>query len=375
MNILVRCLSDDSIENTIFCLNYKFDKVIFCDTQHHIDFNHKHIESFLKSFCKLSDIEYFYTNKCDIDDIVNYLNNYVNNNDKLFVDLTGAESFCSVAYTKFALENNIPLYYFNIRKNEIKIINNDCKYTVDVLKHEQLLLSVNDYITMAGGKIISFKDESAIISKEDTLKIINIRKEFCDIWSYYSSLLQSSYENNQVIVYNLNIYFSKYTDNKITKDEIEIINSKLLSAGLIYDYYYSEDHNSFKFKYKNDYIKTLFDKTGNVYELDIYMQTKGDKDNDKCIFDVTLDWDGKIQRNSSDDVINEVDVLTIDNYILTFISCKDCHDLQNDAINELHSVATRFGGKYVNKIIACSCECNKGEIDRALENSIFIKHL
>ena len=91
---------------------------------------------------------------------------------------------------------------------------------------------------------------------------------------------------------------------------------------------------------------------------------------------VMIDWDGHIST-PSDDVSNEIDVISLDGYTMTFISCKcgrlDANGARN-ALYELDTVANRFGGKYVRKKLALLDEIGETHLNRAKEMGIEIKY-
>ena len=67
---------------------------------------------------------------------------------------------------------------------------------------------------------------------------------------------------------------------------------------------------------------------------------------------VHIDWDGIIKK-PGEDVLNEIDVLSIKGNIPTFISCKSGKlesEVALHALYEFDTVASRFGGKYSKKV-------------------------
>ena len=66
-----------------------------------------------------------------------------------------------------------------------------------------------------------------------------------------------------------------------------------------------------------------------------------------------IDWDGII--HDSGDVENEIDVITIKNNIISFISCKN-HGIDKPELYEIDAVASQFGDKYIKKEIVTTSE-------------------
>ena len=102
---------------------------------------------------------------------------------------------------------------------------------------------------------------------------------------------------------------------------------------------------------------------------------------------VRIDWDGKIhegEENNSEnkdddttkDVLNEIDVLTLEGNVPTFISCKAGKMDKGKALTplyELETVATRFGGKYTKKVLATLYPVKGVYAERAEEMEIELR--
>ena len=103
------------------------------------------------------------------------------------------------------------------------------------------------------------------------------------------------------------------------------------------------------------------------------------KISDYCQVGVHLDWDGVLHNPESSvkDVLNEIDVFSITNNIPHFISCKSGNltsGQARDAMYELSSVASRFGGKYVKMSLSVSNELREVDVERANEMGVSILH-
>jgi hypothetical protein len=73
--------------------------------------------------------------------------------------------------------------------------------------------------------------------------------------------------------------------------------------------------------------------------------------------------------------LNEVDVLSLKGYVLTFISCKSGNMSGQQilhALYELQTVADKFGGKYAKKILVTANPVGDIYMERAQEMGILI---
>ena len=126
----------------------------------------------------------------------------------------------------------------------------------------------------------------------------------------------------------------------------------------------------YSFSYKSEKIEeTLWD-AGSVLELHTYMEERV-KASD-CRVGVHIDWDGIVHNDSGRDVLNEIDVMSIQNNRPTFISCK-IGNVDQMALYELETVANRFGGKYAKKILSTAQEPSAAHVRRAKEMGIEVR--
>ena len=115
---------------------------------------------------------------------------------------------------------------------------------------------------------------------------------------------------------------------------------------------------------------------GSILELHTYQ--KEIKNGMECQLSVNIDWDGKINNPIGIDVLNEIDVLTLEGNIPTFISCKSGKMSGNQALHalyELETVTSRFGGKYAKKVLVSVKEIGEAYIERANEMEIEVRQI
>ena len=139
--------------------------------------------------------------------------------------------------------------------------------------------------------------------------------------------------------------------------------------------------SKFSITYADYKWKDGLTKIGTILELRVY---KDLKDAGKEVLQsVHIDWDGVLEseqkkslvpeQQKGENVLNEIDVLTLEGIIPTFISCKCGNMDQGKALTpmyELETVATRFGGKYSKKRLATLKEVTGAYAERAEEMGI-----
>ena len=88
---------------------------------------------------------------------------------------------------------------------------------------------------------------------------------------------------------------------------------------------------------------------------------------------VHLDWDGTLHNRAGEDVLNEIDVLSVKDNQINFISCKTGRLGSGQslyALYELQTIAERFGGKYACKKLVVFHPLNEIYLQRAEEMGI-----
>ena len=136
---------------------------------------------------------------------------------------------------------------------------------------------------------------------------------------------------------------------------------------------YSADNKRIRFRFKNDSIKNIVTKTGNILELHVYeVASRRPEIFTDEIIGAMIDWNGdknddekkefvsNYQRymNATYDTINEIDVILMQSSVPIFISCKSGKASSN-SLHELETVTSRFGGKYARKALAMAMPCDK----------------
>ena len=141
-------------------------------------------------------------------------------------------------------------------------------------------------------------------------------------------------------------------------------------AGFLKNVSYKEKF--YRFEYKDSHVKNYFWDGGSILEMYTFLQETMREESNDCRVGVHIDWDGIFHEAGNQDVLNEIDILSIENNLPIFISCK-IGKVDQMALYELSAIAERFGGKYAKKILAISKEMGEAHYLRAKEMGIEIK--
>lgn len=330
-------------------------------------------------------VEFLYetVNRNNLENIIDKLESIVDTYGECVFDLTGGEDLYLVAVgTVFCTHRDrVQLHRFNIHNGKLY----DCDADGQVLATKQAYLSVEENISVYGGRVI-FEEE-----KKDTTYRWNFHQDFCNDIMYMWEMCKADFSDWNWSTHTLD-GFHKYCVSDATSLSVYIdINSvSPLLAQKKHTAYFSPDfykrlalyglihnltiaHNTIAFTYKNEQVKRALTNAGRLLELFV-AKTAGEMTDENGIplFDdvmtgVTIDWDGKLETDI-EDVENEIDVILMKDLTPIFISCKNGKSFKSDELYKLSTVAGRFGGKYAKKVLVATRLDEMGEAGEAIVN-------
>lgn len=398
MYVNIEFLDVEPIENVITCMHHKMDKVVFFGYKETIEECKKRTEDFMKKYCGVSEVEFCLIDKLDLDDVVFKIEEKVEAEEavgnRVYFDITGGESLCLVAFGMLAFKWKKPMHMYDVKEDKLVHLGEKCGDNIENVPKNEVKLDLSTYIQMSGAKIndcrmgvIDINDEK-FMGKQDELWQIVL--DYQHQWNTFCNLLRDSLAEEKSLEatkliskkqgLNLSVFhtfmiklkklgvFSKYESRIVSRNE----------DGSIAEVEVSVTYASFAWK-------ECITKAGTALELHVYQELKaaGKEVNQS----VRIDWDGKIhegEENNSEnkdddttkDVLNEIDVLTLEGNVPTFISCKAGKMDKGKALTplyELETVATRFGGKYTKKVLATLYPVKGVYAERAEEMEIELR--
>ncbi len=380
-------LGSEPIENVITCMHFKVDKAVFFGYHDVVLSKRKSTENFLKKYCGVSRVVFHELSGYDLQSVLKTMRTEIEyekgNGSKLYFDITGGESLILVAFGMLSKEFETPMHIFDIEKDRLIELDEGAKASISKdVEANSVELDIERYIEMRGG-IINWGLQKNIKENEDgefaddIAKIWKVAKKNISAWNAFSKylgaymrtvddLMVSRLENE--IINELSGFLNELDDintlNRIVDD--------LEAEGILTDVVRSE--GMYRFRYKNESIMECLLEGGSVLELYTYQNIK--KESDDCRVGIHLDWDGEIHDHVGDDVVNEIDVLSLKGNVLTFISCKSGKMKGREslyAFYELDTIAKRFGGKYAKKVLVTAMGLNKIYKERADEMGIEVR--
>lgn len=417
MVVVFEFLSREPIENVITAMNFQVDKLVFFGNHEDIISQKERTENFLRKYCAVQSIIFLPLSGSNLQSVLQTMRKEIelelSKNAKLFFDITGGESLMLVAFGMLSREYETPIHMYDIYKGKLlelnaeslhyderntEAINKDNRNADDsalassnekqhlsissIATKQPVSMTLDKLIEMHGG-VINYKLQKDIKdvpdeeSREDILKIRKVMKLHSEHWNPFSEFLRENMNpDDEGRVYRKESTVLRAladSSNKLkSAHKFYQIMEDLARAGAILDLKHSE--GKYQFRFKNKAIKGYLWDGGSILELYTYLQEKGHSD--ECRVGVHLDWDGVLEGPAGIDVLNEIDVLSLQGYIPSFISCKSGKLSPQQclhALYELDTVANRFGGKYAKKRLVVTSEINEVYQERALEMGIELK--
>ena len=386
MNVNIEFVGREPIENLITCVNYKMDKTIYFGYSETIAELSESTTRFLMKYCgmKRENIMFRELSHTDFAAVLQAMRIVLQAEraagNRLFFDITGGESLILVAFGVLSKEFDAPMHLFDVRKNCLIELEEGASGSLkEEVPERKKEMSLDAFIEMRGG-IINYNYHKAIKSDTDgrfrdmVPHIWKLAAEYEDCWNAFSSLLREHFVPDDMLRTRATekqlLSAIRRSNNALGQiDTLNDILNRLETIGAIKDG--SNKEGVYTFRYGSKAIKDCLWDGGSILELHTYYQMK--QKSDDCQVGVHIDWDGKINHAYGKDVLNEIDVLALNGNVLTFISCKSGNMDSNKALNamyELETVARRFGGKYVKKVLAIMKPMGRAYLERANEMGI-----
>lgn len=351
---IIEFFDKDHIENVISTLLCDPERVVFIGKDYKkIKHETKRYELVAAAFDRKAEFVVRGLETNDLWKTVETLEDVVQKYDDCIFDLAGGDELALVAagivYQR--MPERVQLHRFNYDKYTFS----DCDADGTVVTQKEVGLDVWSLIHLTGGRII-YEEE-----KENGTVDWDFTPDFCNdvdvMWRLsnennraWNMLITATEEVEDGDPLELHLNIVTYAKQVLGEGKkIPPLFEQLANEGLItmpvaigYD---------LSFRCKDEQIKRCLLMAGQVLELKTAMLMDDSGLYDDLRVGVSLDWDEKVGNN---DVENEIDVIALRGMIPVFISCKNGIEVSVDELYKLGTVADRFGGKYVKKVLVAS---------------------
>lgn len=385
MIVNVEFLDEDPMENVITSLHYQIDKTYFFGYQAAIDQHRQNLRSFLKSVCGVREVEFCEVDPTDLNGILDAIRTRVlqerEAGNQVFFDLTGGESLLLTAFGILSKELTASMHLYDIPNGRIHEYGYEgSRLLSECAKELPIRLNLAEFIGLYGGSINELLQKQFKKSWDpEDVRDVNVTwalyERYRSRWMHYSALFRKFAPDEALCV----CIDTEALDRELkkspkagTKAEFFKFLDACAEAGLLQQVSYT--NKSCRYRYQSMNVKNYFWDGGSILEAHIFLKESEEHTPDDCRIGVHIDWDGKIHRLPGEDVLNEIDVMSIKDNLPTLISCK-MGNVDQMALYELETIANRFGGTYAKKVLVVAREVTGILLQRAEEMKIEVRKI
>ncbi|SNU07070.1 hypothetical protein SAMN06297422_11089 [Lachnospiraceae bacterium] len=357
----VEFFSDEALENVMCLLQYKPDTIVYLGYKvTMVTRKMKSLINFSKIVSPETRLEFIEVQRDNLDSCIDSLNKVYDKYPDAFYELTGGGEMLLIAFGFISATKNLK----TLRIDPYTGLEVNMLPGLKPSQHkDKIKISVKENIILHGGLLTRQTGSYSTWSfttefKEDIRTIWDIARRLEHKWNRYCSVIED------VVKANPCDETGYYVLPKSSLGEAGTLLGKLNGKGMLRDF--SQDNKRIRFRFKNNSIRHIVTKTGNILELHVYeVASRAPEIFTDRIIGAMIDWNGDKSESekatfasdyekymhASYDTINEIDVVLMRSTAPIFISCKSGKASSN-SLHELETVTRRFGGKYASKALA-----------------------
>lgn len=385
MNVDIEFFSENPMDNVLACLKFAFSKVIFLGyTTEAMDKAAKStVAAFLSSpAIGVKDIQFISLPEGKLEEVERCLEGIVETErtagNQCFFDLTGGEELILAAAGAVADRAKVPMHEIDLAENDVRILTGEEAY--EQLGCRDYRLDIEEYVNLHEGVIEwnrqknrnrGYKNNAHRKRVEEFEAVIE--KIGIGAWNKISLGL-ANYCSQKLGVIGGDAEDLK-TAASVAAMSVENFKKRLLQLkeeGLLKSCSCTESGARLEFFSEEE--RNLLCDPGAVLEHLTYFRIMRDPEVNDCAVGYHLNWVGEGDPDSiyepGPNVLNEIDVIYMKHNIPTFVSCKNMFVDDNKPLYELETVADRFGGKLVHKVLVAKKGAKRSVYQRADEMHI-----
>ncbi len=380
-------LGTDPIENVITCMHFAVDKVVYFGYAQTIETQRNCTEQYLKEVCGVKEVDFFPVSPLDLQSVLITMRTEIDYEmtlgSQIYFDITGGESLILVAFGMLSGEFNAPMHMYDIPEDRLIELEEGAFGSISrEVRRQYVPWDVDRFIQLHGGEINyylhkEFKNDADGEFEADIPRLWDLANQYSEYWNLLSHFFRSTLvpdENLEVRNSASNVLqalASPFT-KALTPATLNRFLDSLAAEGLILDLQHSD--GKYHFRFKSQEVKNCLWESGSILELMVYRNES--READVCRMGLHLDWDGIVHTEPGIDVLNEIDVFSMQGNIPSFISCKTGKmgpQQTLHALYELDTIAGRFGGKYSRKVLVTTHQITGVYLERAEEMGIEVR--
>ena len=370
---LVKIFSQEPLENVMAMMKYRPERMLFLGHKDNMLTKQiRDLEQFRDNKCPEVETEFIELPKDNLDGAIDMITLIIREYPGVRFDLTGGSELILIALGCISARMEIsklridPFTGKEIDIRGSEVLTSDYHFSIkiadDIILHGGLM-------TKETGSIAEWKFTEEF--REDIRIMWDLCRRYRGDWNKHCGIIDELRKNTigQQEGWN-ELYINQLGDAiRLLRD--------LRDIGMLRDY--KEHGKKVFFRFKNNQIKKIIGKAGNMLELHVYeVATREPYLFTDAVIGAHIDWDGEIHdsTNPGYDTMNEIDVILMKQVCPIFISCKS-GKAGGNALHELETVSRKFGGKYARKalVLARACDNTTGTMffkQRARDMHIWI---
>ncbi len=256
-------------------------------------------------------------------------------------EMTGGSDLLLAALGSAAAEKKPALFELDVRQQRLRLLQGASPALKPGPVRPLRGITVSESIRLRGG---SLTESSYTLSGKLPE---GLEKDVEDLWQVYRASPQT-WTRQCSLLANLTaksgggLAVSGTMHEKCEKRHVEA----LLKAGLISDY--REKGDAVSLTFRNAHVKRTLTRAGDLLELWVFLAARESGFTD-AVMGAKIGWNGSDRGGTS----NEIDGLLMYGAVPVYVSCK-LGAVPKEALYEVDTVASRFGGEYAVKALACS---------------------
>lgn len=370
---LVKIFSQEPLENVMAMMKYRPERILFLGHKDNMLTKQiRDLEQFRDNKCPEVETEFIELPKDNLDGAIDMITLIIREYPGVRFDLTGGSELILIALGCISARMEIsklridPFTGKEIDIRGSEVLTSDYHFSIkiadDIILHGGLM-------TKETGSIAEWKFTEEF--REDIRIMWDLCRRYRGDWNKHCGIIDELRKNT----IGQQEGWSELYINQLG-DAIKLLRD-LYDIGMLRDY---EEHGKkVFFRFKNNQIKKIIGKAGNMLELHVYeVATREPYLFTDAVIGAHIDWDGEIHdsTNPGYDTMNEIDVILMKQVCPIFISCKS-GKAGGNALHELETVSRKFGGKYARKalVLARACDNTTGTMffkQRARDMHIWI---
>lgn len=355
---LIECFDRKDLENLAGTLYLHPDKVILVGDEEKMSRAYDNLKAVIFQRSMKTRVELCDIAGMKISQIADELESLVRKNGDCVIDLTGGEEpviLAVGAVLERMGEHGPKVQKFDLNK-DLAI---DCDGDGKIVPCQPVKLTVREIVALHGGIVHPLAQMPEDASLQQVNQLWKYMGNKPTLWNKMLTILaqvEKRSEEKEMIEVSRHKLRSEIKDFAAKQEAFEELLFQFEKRGIITNRSNSE---VYRYSYNSECYRYCTRKAGNLLELKVLLEAKnlyidGQPFFDDCAMGVGIDWDGIVHGREEPvaDTHNEMDVILTRGMKTLFISCKN-GDVE-DEMYKLHTVAERFGGPAVRKVLVAT---------------------